>query len=110
MRFYLRDYLAKTRDHSAQEHGAHFLLLASLWIHGGAVRDDRSGLCKMLAIRSRDYQKIRESVIERHFVVDNGMITNRRLTEELHEATKQYEQRVSAGKKVVLFASARLLV
>lgn len=98
MPFFTADYLASTRDHTAQEHGAHLLLLLTLWVQAGSVPDIKEDLIRLMCIRPRDYNKIRKKVIDRHFQITDGQITNQRLSKELEKASERYRQRSDAGK------------
>ena len=44
------DYLANTRDHTAQEHGAHLLLLFTAWIQDGSIPDNKEDLIRIMCI------------------------------------------------------------
>lgn len=88
MPLWVADFLAKTSTLEAKEVGAYMLLLMSMWSHDGTLPADQKKL-QRVARCGRDWPKIWDA-IGHYFDEADGVITNRRLSEELQKvATKR---------------------
>jgi uncharacterized protein YdaU (DUF1376 family) len=87
MPLFIGDYLKDTGFLSLEEHGAYFILLMELWIHGGYL--DKKKVLKKIPV------KIWENICE-FFQEEDGMIYQKRLLAELEAAKARGE---SARKK-----------
>lgn len=102
MPFYTGDYLRKTRRLSDREHGAYLLILMALWDEGGAIPFDLDEL-KIIArvpAKTRNWEGTVWVKIAPFFVIENGMISHRRVTEtlaEVHDKRKSYAERGHKG-------------
>jgi uncharacterized protein YdaU (DUF1376 family) len=83
--FYIRDWLTGTRELSLEARGLYIDLISLLAEHGGRLRLDPPGLCRMLGIR--DHRTVNrvlgELVMRSKIESEAGWISNPRMTREL---------------------------
>lgn len=94
------DFEAKTSHLSLAEDGAYNRLLRLAWMTPGcSLPADRAWVYRRLRAHSEADQAVVEAVIEEFFEVENGRLSNARLTKEWLAATEAHERRKSAGAK-----------
>lgn len=79
MPFYIGDYLKDTQHLSTEEHGAYFLILMELWIKNGSIPEK---LCSRICKNPLNWKEIWDS-ISAFFVLKNGLVSQKRLSEEI---------------------------
>ena len=88
---YPADYLADTSHLTLQEHGAYLLLIFALWQRGGELRDGISRLPNVLGISQREWNTVSIEVMK-FFNVEDGVISNNRITYELDKVKEKSEK------------------
>jgi DnaD/phage-associated family protein len=104
--FYPGDWLSDPNVQflSLEEAGAYITLLAYMWRDGKdcALPDDNKYLARLLHISTRKWAKLREILIDGEHAVfektSDGLIRNKRLSEEWEKAVKKSESRAAAAK------------
>ena len=89
MPLWVGDFLLKTGDLDARETGAYLLLLMAMWSRDGSLPADQKKL-QRVAKCGREWPSVWAS-ISRYFDHTDGVITNRRLTEELQKVAAKRE-------------------
>ncbi len=97
MPLWVSDFLGDTLDLDAKEVGSYILLLMAMWQRGGTLPDDQAKL-KRVARIGRDWPRVWAS-IERYFEAKNGVITNKRLSQELHIVNTKREVNARSGAR-----------
>lgn len=95
MPLWVGDFLTKTISLDTRETGAYMLLLMAMWTNGGSLPEDHKKL-QRIARAGREWPKVWAG-IERFFTIENGVITQSRLTEEYTKATAKVEVRRQSG-------------
>ena len=90
-------YLGDTGHLTTLEHGAYFLLLITMWRNKGSLPDDDAMLCRYARLTKTQWQRIRPIIIE-FFNVENGQITQGRLTDE-YDAVRRHSKNQSKKAK-----------
>lgn len=98
MQLYVADYLGDTRHLTTEQHGAYMLLLMTMWRAGGDLADDDEKLARIVCLTVARWRKIKADVINL-LIVENGRVTQKRLTAELEKASKKSELRADAGRR-----------
>jgi uncharacterized protein YdaU (DUF1376 family) len=98
MQLYVGDYLADTTHLTTEQHGAYMLLLLTMWRHGGGLPNEPQKLARIARTTGRKWPAI-WAEIEGFFVVEDGVITNNRLTKEYQKAVSKSELRADAGSR-----------
>jgi len=96
MPLYVGDYLADTTHLSCTEQGAYMLLLMCMWRSGGSLPDDDAKLAKITRCTRVQWDRMRPTLIE-FFDVEDGLISQGRLSRELTRHASAVEQRRMAG-------------
>lgn len=97
MPLWVADFLGDTLDLDAKEIGAYMLILMSLWTRGGTLPNDPAKL-KRVARVGRDWPRIWDA-IERYFIIENGVISNGRLSQELHKVDTKRRINAHSGAR-----------
>jgi uncharacterized protein YdaU (DUF1376 family) len=97
MPLWVSDFTAKTSDLDAKETGAYLLILMTLWTRGGTLPADQKKLQRVARV-GRDWPKV-WSAISHYFTVENGLLSQDRLTEELHKVHTKREANAHAGAR-----------
>lgn len=97
MPLWVADFLAKTTQLDGRETGAYMLLLMALWTHDGRLPNDPKKL-QRIARCGREWPTI-WGAIAPYFTVEDGHVSQGRLTEEL--------QKVAAKREVMAHNGAR---
>lgn len=97
MPLWVADFLADVQDLDAREIGAYMLLLMSMWQRGGGLPDDQKKLQRVARV-GRGWDDVWAS-IEGYFEVENGVITNARLTKELEKARTKSTVNTTSGAR-----------
>jgi uncharacterized protein YdaU (DUF1376 family) len=87
MPLWVGDFLTKTISLDTRETGAYMLLLMAMWTNGGTLPEDHKKL-QRIARAGRDWPTIWQGIAH-FFTVADGVISNKRLTEELHKAQRK---------------------
>jgi uncharacterized protein YdaU (DUF1376 family) len=88
MPLFISDYMADTCDLSAEEHGAHLLLLMSMWRRGGSLPNKADRLARIASVSSDRWPDV-WAVIGDFFDEAGDQITQKRLTRELDAARER---------------------
>jgi uncharacterized protein YdaU (DUF1376 family) len=96
MQLYIGDYLADTRHLTTEQHGAYLLLLMALWRSGGSLPNEPAKLARVVAAQARRWPAIWEGIAE-FFTVEDGRISNSRLSRELAKASEKSRVRAASG-------------
>lgn len=98
MPFNIGDYLKDTARFDTITHGAYILLILDYWVSGEPLPDDDHQLRNITKISSHNWKKIRP-LIEKKFIVKDGLWHHKRIDEELDRALKNMENASIKGKK-----------
>lgn len=102
MRLWTDAYLGDTTHLTTIEHGAYLLLLITMWrAKGGKLPDDDNRLAKFTRLTPAQWRRIRPTIME-FFMVENGMLSNGRLSDELNAVRQQRLSSSNAGKASAL--------
>lgn len=96
MPFYVGDYLADTTHLTTIEHGAYLLLLATMWRAGGSLPADDAKLARFARLTPAQWDRIKGSILS-FFDMEDGEITQGRLTREMDRHSKAVKQRRDSG-------------
>jgi len=97
MPLYVADYLADTTHLTQAETGAYLLLLMAMWRSGGKLPNDDAKLAKFSRSTARGWAAMRATIME-FFTIENGFISQRRLSAELAKYQEFVNRQVKAGK------------
>lgn len=97
MPLWVSDFLGDTLDLDAKEIGAYMLLLMAMWGRDGKLPADQAKL-KRVARAGRDWPKI-WAAISHYFTEENGVITNKRLAQELHKVNTKRAVNAQSGAR-----------
>jgi len=97
MQFYVADYLGDTQILTTEQHGAYLLLLMTMWRAGGSVPDDDQKLARIVRLTRARWVRIKPDIIAL-LVVKDGVVTQKRLAEELEKASEKSHKRADAGR------------
>jgi len=95
MPLWVSDFVGDTMDLDAKEIGAYMLILMAMWTRGGELPDDTKKLQRVARV-GRDWPRVWAS-IKHYFVAENGVITNARLTKELHRVDTKRRVNAHSG-------------
>lgn len=95
MPLYVADYFGDTVHLSADESGAYLHLLMCMWRAGGELPNDPIRLARFCRLSPRRWASVEPAVMA-FFRVDEGVITNDRLSREL----LKYQEVVSTREKI----------
>jgi uncharacterized protein YdaU (DUF1376 family) len=98
MPFYVGDYLADTGHLTTIEHGAYLLLLSTMWRAGGSLPADDVKLAKYTRMTAGQWSRVKGTILS-FFDLENGEITQRRLTRELTKHSEVVRQRRESGSR-----------
>lgn len=79
--------------------GAYWKMISYLWVNGGQLECDFHLISKLLNCRTQAKAKKLWANIEVKFVVENGIITHKRVTQEMQKQAESRLKRQNAGKK-----------
>jgi len=97
MKLYVGDYLADTGHLTATEHGAYLLLLMTMWRSRGSLANDDRALCRIAKMTVGQWAKSRDTLMA-FFEVDEGRVTQRRLTTELQSYQTKLSKLSDSGR------------
>jgi len=92
MPLYVGDYLADTTHLTTTEHGAYLMLLFCMWRSGGSLPANPAKLAKLCKLTRAQWDRMSETLLA-FFDIENGEMTQRRLTRELTRHTEAVRQR-----------------
>ena len=98
MPFNVGDYLKDTARLDTLAHGAYILLILDYWVSGGPLPDDDYQLRNITKISPHNWKKIR-FIIEKFFIVKDGVWHHKRIDAELAKALINMENARIRGKK-----------
>ena len=98
MPIYWGDYLKDTGHLGAVEHGTYLLLLGHYWVTGEPLPDDDYQLKNISKNTAHIWKKIRP-IIEKFFIVKDGVWRHKRVDEELAKAVENREKRSEKATK-----------
>lgn len=96
MPFYVGDYLADTTHLTTTEHGAYLLLLATMWRAGGSLPADDAKLARFARLTPAQWARIKGTILT-FFSMEDGQITQGRLSREMERHSKAVKQRRDSG-------------
>lgn len=96
MPFYVGDYLADTTHLTTLEHGAYLLLLSTMWRAGGSLPADDAKLSRFTRLTPAQWDRIKGTILS-FFDMEDGEITQGRLTREMDRHSKAVKQRRDSG-------------
>jgi uncharacterized protein YdaU (DUF1376 family) len=88
--FYVGDYLKKTQMLSCEEHGAYLLLIMALWQQKGGLPNNEKKLARICRLSKLEFDEV-WSEIKNYFTINDGIISSKRVSEELEKAGKRKE-------------------
>lgn len=97
MPLWVSDFVGDTLDLDAKEIGAYMLLLMAMWTRDGTLPNDQKKLQRVARV-GRDWPKI-WSALERYFEASEGVITNKRLSQELHKVATKRRANAQSGAR-----------
>lgn len=98
MQLYPGDYLSDTLHLTTEQHGAYLLLLMAMWRSGAKLPNDPAILSRICGFSPKRWAK-EWSVVSGFFMIEEGSITNPRLTKEYQKAVSRSEERKAAGSR-----------
>lgn len=98
LRFFTREYFAKTRMLNCLQHGAYLQLLFSSFENGGYLPDNDDELATTVCLTSEEWVKIRQSVLLRFFKQCRYGWYHPRIIEELERVNGTSTKRRAAGR------------
>jgi len=96
--FYADDYIAGTRGMSIAARGAYIDLLAHQFSTGSIPGDDRR-ICRLIGAFPDEWEEIKEEVLSKFEVQDDGSLANLRMATERDERESIRQKRIDAVKK-----------
>lgn len=96
MQLYVADYLGDTRHLTTEQHGAYLLLLMTMWRSGGRLPNDPKKLSRIVGCTPSRWTRIAGDVLV-YFDLNDGDLTNKRLTVELEKASEKSIKRAVLG-------------
>lgn len=97
MPLWVPDFVAKTMGLDARETGAYILLIMALWSHGGKLPNDAKKL-QRIARCGREWPRV-WGAISHFFTLENGTVTQSRVTEELQKVNAKREVNAHNGAR-----------
>ncbi len=97
MQVYVADYTADVQHLTCEQDGAYWRLLRAMWRAGGTLPNDDHKLSRICGLSLTRWLKISVDIMPL-FVVENGLISQRRLTLEIQKANEKSQKRSEAGK------------
>lgn len=98
MPIYVGDYLKDTGDLTLTEHGAYFKLLMSYW-QKGCLEHCLEKCSRIAGAYTQAEREAVQSVVERFFIAEDGMLYNKRMTAELERAKAKRDAAQSKARK-----------
>jgi len=95
---YVGDYLSKTLHLTTEQHGAYLLLLMTMWRAGAKLPNDPAKLARIARVTPKRWAAIWAEISE-FFIIEDGHISNDRLTKEHKKAVSISQERKTAGRK-----------
>jgi uncharacterized protein YdaU (DUF1376 family) len=96
MQVYVADYTADTQHLTCEEDGAYWRLLRAMWRSKGVLRNDPKFLARICGVTLPRWLKMAPTIMDL-FTVDDGRITQKRLSEEFEKAAGKSQKRSRAG-------------
>jgi len=97
MPLYVADYELDTRHLTPAEDGIYGRLLRALWIAGGKLPADEGYLARVCRVSLKIWRHVAATVMT-FFRVEEGQISQKRVTLELEKAQRKSRQATEAGK------------
>jgi uncharacterized protein YdaU (DUF1376 family) len=98
MPLYIGDYLVKTTNLNAEQHGGYLLLLMTAWKSDGKLPNDPQELQQIARMTPQQWAR-NEATLRRFFFVTPEHWINNRVREELDTAKAMTEKKSEAGKR-----------
>lgn len=98
MKFWVGDYLTQTQHLSTTGHGAFVLLIIAYWANQGPLPDDDAQLAQIAHMSTKEWKKLRP-MLDKLFIVGDGVWHNSRLDETLAEAIALVQELSAAGRR-----------
>jgi len=96
MQFYVGDYIQKTLHLSTEQHGAYLLLLMALWNGDASLPNDPAKLARITRVSPKRWPAV-WAEIAMFFTVDDGRISQDRLTKERQKVLSLSQERKHFG-------------
>lgn len=91
------DYLKDTLHLSTEEHGAYFLILMDLWVKEGVTELNK--LHRVVRMDRERFEHIWNDVLSEFFTEKDGLVSQKRLLEELEKTEERRKIAIENGKK-----------
>lgn len=98
MQLYVSDFLGDTQHLSAEEVGAYLLLLMTMWQRDGKLPMNEKTLSRVARIAPEQWPAVWVSLAD-FFTVEDGEISQERLSEELGKFARKSAARSEAGRR-----------
>ena len=97
MPLYIADYLADTTRLNTEQHGAYLLLIMDYWRNGAPPNDD-DVLANITRLSVQQWRK-HKAILLKLFVINDGVLTHKRIEDELLKASDNAEKYAERAKK-----------
>lgn len=97
MPLYIADYLADTTRLNTEQHGAYLLLIMDYWRNGAPPNDDEV-LANITRLSLQQWRKHKATLLKL-FVINDGLLTHKRIEDELLKASENAEKYAERAKK-----------
>lgn len=97
MKLWISDFIGDTFDLDDAETGAYLLLIMALWQKGGSLPDDEK-ILKRIARSGRRWSIV-WAKIRPFFTIENGVLSQKRVTLELHESDAKRRANSQSGER-----------
>lgn len=97
MPLYIADYLADTTRLNTEQHGAYLLLIMDYWRNGAPPNDD-DVLANITRLSLQQWRKHKATLLKL-FVINDGLLTHKRIEDELIKASENAEKYAERAKK-----------
>lgn len=91
MPVYMGSWFADTLDFDGDDHGAYFLICCHLWKEGGSIKFSEESLAKISRFSRHRFKKIWPT-ISRKFLIKDGVLSHKKVSELLSEAAEIQEK------------------
>jgi uncharacterized protein YdaU (DUF1376 family) len=98
MQLYVSDFLGDTQHLSAEEIGAYMLLLMTMWQRDGKLPMNEKTLSRVARIAPEQWPTVWASLAD-FFTVEDGEISQERLSDELGKFARKSAARSEAGRR-----------
>lgn len=98
MQLWVADYLGDTKHLTTEQHGAYLLLLMTMWRADGSLPADDAKLARIVGLTVGRWNKIKGDIVAM-LTIEDGRVTQKRLSTELKKAQEKSAKCAEAGRK-----------